>query len=286
MTSLATTQAPRTRGLTIAHLTDLGPADARAFDHAVALALASQSALASVHANDEPGALERMPAAHRELARWGKLPACAAPGDEETLGMRHTRLLENCCDDVVDSLLTAVARLKPDLLIASTHVRDGAGRILAESVAEPLARQVAAPTLLLPAGARCFVSAERGTLSLSRILVAAGDERAAELGLSRALWFADVAGVRALEVELLHVGSGAPPAAPPPVLRADTRVLMRHIELGSLEQDLAVRAQVWPAELIVMATRGHDSLRDFLLGSHAERTLHRAPCPLLSVPLV
>jgi nucleotide-binding universal stress UspA family protein len=286
MTTPSSTTSSRTRALTIAHVTDLDPSDAPAFDHALAFALASQSALVSIHANDDPSVVERLPAAHRVLARWGKLSAAAGPGDEAALGMRHSRLVENCCDDVVDTLLTVLARIQPDLLVAATSARDTARRVLAGSVAEPLARQVAAPTLLLPAGTQGFVSADHGTLSLSRILVAAGDAAATEVGLTRALWLADVAGAGALEVELCHVGAGALPAVPPSVARADTLVRAHRIEQGSLEEALAERAETCPAELIVMATRGHDSLRDFLLGSHAERTLHRASCPVLSVPLV
>ncbi|MCZ7685014.1 MAG: universal stress protein [Sandaracinaceae bacterium] len=34
-----------------------------------------------------------------------------------------------------------------------------------------------------------------------------------------------------------------------------------------------------------MATRGQDSLRDALLGTHTERVMRIARCPVLSVPI-
>jgi nucleotide-binding universal stress UspA family protein len=46
--------------------------------------------------------------------------------------------------------------------------------------------------------------------------------------------------------------------------------------------DCIVRtAAVERADLVVMATRGHDSLSDRVLGSNTDRTLRHAPCPVL-----
>jgi nucleotide-binding universal stress UspA family protein len=37
------------------------------------------------------------------------------------------------------------------------------------------------------------------------------------------------------------------------------------------------------ADLIVMSSRGHDSLGDHILGSTTDRVLRHAPCPVLVV---
>jgi universal stress protein A len=46
---------------------------------------------------------------------------------------------------------------------------------------------------------------------------------------------------------------------------------------------IVAAAEEWGADLIAMGTRGHTGLEHVLLGSVAERTLHRAPCPVLTV---
>jgi nucleotide-binding universal stress UspA family protein len=46
---------------------------------------------------------------------------------------------------------------------------------------------------------------------------------------------------------------------------------------------IVAAAQQWGADLIVMGTRGHTGLEHVLLGSVAERTLHKAPCPVMTV---
>ena len=40
-------------------------------------------------------------------------------------------------------------------------------------------------------------------------------------------------------------------------------------------------ARLEKADLIVMSTRGHDSLSDRVMGSNTERVVRHAPCPVL-----
>jgi len=44
------------------------------------------------------------------------------------------------------------------------------------------------------------------------------------------------------------------------------------------------RAVAWPADLVVIGTHGFSGFDRLLLGSVAERVMHRAPCPVLTVP--
>jgi nucleotide-binding universal stress UspA family protein len=62
--------------------------------------------------------------------------------------------------------------------------------------------------------------------------------------------------------------------------RADVRV---HVVEGPATEIICEMAERLPAELIVMGTHGRDGLAHLLLGSVAERTLRRAPCPVLTV---
>jgi hypothetical protein len=47
--------------------------------------------------------------------------------------------------------------------------------------------------------------------------------------------------------------------------------------------DRAGVARTRDARLIAMVTRGHDQVGDVLLGSHTERVIREAGCPVLSV---
>jgi nucleotide-binding universal stress UspA family protein len=277
-------QTLRACGLTIVHTTDLRDGEHCAFTHAVALALRSKSKLVSIHANDDEAAHAHMPRAFELLARWGELPSDAAPDDEQKLGMRHECILDNCCDDPVDTLVRAVKNAQPQLVIGTTSGREGLARTMIGSVAEAIALHVGVPTLLMPVDCRPFVSEETGCVTLRRILVAAGDASAAQIGAQHALWLVDLLGACDVDIEVLHVEDGASVPVPSVADRAGVRL---HVETarGGIEAALLQRAQTWQADVIVMATRGHDSLRDVLLGSHAERVLRRAPCAVLSVPI-
>jgi nucleotide-binding universal stress UspA family protein len=48
---------------------------------------------------------------------------------------------------------------------------------------------------------------------------------------------------------------------------------------------LDVRAEM-EADLVVMTTSGHDSLRDALWGSTTEQVVRSARCPVCAVPMV
>jgi nucleotide-binding universal stress UspA family protein len=55
------------------------------------------------------------------------------------------------------------------------------------------------------------------------------------------------------------------------------------LRLGQPSQVIVDLAQALPADLVVVGTRGFTGLRHLLLGSTAQRVVHHAPCPVLSV---
>ena len=53
---------------------------------------------------------------------------------------------------------------------------------------------------------------------------------------------------------------------------------------GNVIDAILETARTEDADLIVMATDGRDGFLDAFRGSHSERVLRQAPCPLLAIP--
>jgi nucleotide-binding universal stress UspA family protein len=234
----------------IAHTTDLGGDDGPAFVHACALAAASGARLITIHGNPASADAGLLPDAAVLATRWSRRIA-------------HTRICHECCDDVADTVVDAVRQVDPQLVVAGTHARHGLAALLAGSVAEAVARNVATPTLIVPNHGRGFVDLATGVIDLGRVLVPAGDGVDAERGLAAARDFAALAGRPDADIVVLHVATA------------------HHIA-----DAIAHEAQERQACLIVMATHGHDSLYDMVRGSRTEHVVRDAGCPVLSVPFV
>src|SRR3954447_14933910 len=171
-----------------------------------------------------------------------------------------------------------------DLLVLATHAREGLARLLHGSIAEALARQVDGPSLLLPLGSRGFVDAATGTPRLKSILVPVDPATSPEAAVSLTLMMADALGCEDALAYTLHVGSpeGAPVVAVDARHEPRLRRLTGEGEVVPAILDAATRVD---ANLIVMATRGHDGLLDALRGSTTERVLHHAGRAVLAVPV-
>ena len=157
----------------IAHTTDLSGDDAAAFVHACALAAASKARLVTVHGNAPGLDANRLPDASVFGARWG-------------LPIDHDRMCHECCDDVTDTVLDAIRRIDPQLVVTGTHARHGISALLHASVSEAIARNVRVPTLFVQNQGRGFVDAATGALELRRVLVPAGTRDEAIAGLTAA----------------------------------------------------------------------------------------------------
>jgi len=225
----------------IAHTTDLSGDDGAAFVHAAALAAASGARLVTIHGNAPPEVASRLPAAAPLAARWSR-------------SIDHERRCHECCDDVTDTVLDALNRLEPELVIVGHHDRHGLRGFLHESVSEALARNLDVPTLVVPNKGRGFVDETSGAIDLALVVVPAGDAAAADTA-TRAAWrLAAIAGI------------------------APSDITMR------VGRDVAEAARDERPCLIVVTDTGHHGVLDALFGSHAEHVLHASACPVLVVP--
>jgi nucleotide-binding universal stress UspA family protein len=272
---------------------DLSIASDRALDHARFLAVRFGALLTLYHVVEAPPSLGQGP---------------SEPADEDwRRGAERVREHLDCLagrlpteiDIVVErdssphrALVARILATRPDLTVMATHGRDGVAHLLAGSVTETVLLQGRCPVL-------CVREPDHGVaLPYRRILVPTdlrpASRRAFPLAalLARsfesevlALHVAKVEAPRSL-VGVSHAVEGSPSEAE--VARfvehdfRDVRVTPR-VLLGSAWDGIVETARAERVDLIVMSTHGHDSLSDRLIGSHAERVVRHAPCPVLIV---
>ncbi|HSA79652.1 MAG TPA: universal stress protein, partial [Geminicoccaceae bacterium] len=88
---------------------------------------------------------------------------------------------------------------------------------------------------------------------------------------------------RPVALELLYVGS--PDDMPSlQVEQGSWSTVERTLCSGDVVAQILAAAERGAADLIVMATEGHQGFLDAIRGSTTERVLRQAPCPLLAVP--
>ena len=245
----------------IAHATDLTGDDGPAFLHAASLASTSRARLVTLYAGADGGA--RGPDVTGVAARWGR-----------TIMHEFRRVDRE--DDLADTIVEALRALQPELVVLGTHARHGIAALLHASVAEAIARNLDVPVLIVPNHARGFVD-QAGMLDVQRILVPAGNGNEARAGLAAAKKLLALTGDGAVPIELLHRG-----AIEPDLANIGARIV--RIE-GVLEDAIVEAAKIARPCIIVMPTHGHDGVNDVVLGSHTERVLRDAGCPVLAVPL-
>jgi nucleotide-binding universal stress UspA family protein len=243
----------------IAHASDLSGDDTSAFLHAAALT-GTGARLVTIHAGPE-GSVP--PMASQLATRWGRPIA-------------HELHRVELDDDVSDSLLQPLRRLEPVLVVVGTHARHGLAAWLHDSVGEAIARNLRVPVLVVPNQSRGFVDPDSGAVDLRKIIVPAGNAEDARKGVAAAHLLAGIAGSSA-EIEVVHAGSTDP--------ELEHLGLVIHRIDGALDDAIIATARARDACLVVMATRGHDAIGDVLRGTHTERVIRAAHCPVLSVPI-
>ncbi len=270
----------------VLHPTDFSPASNRAFAHALAIALLRQTELTLLHVGPEKGSKvdwAEFPPVRATMERWGLLEA-GSPRSAVFDEFR-TRVTKVAIPSRLPVFATAnFADQHPvDLLVLATEGRAGLSRWFNRSDAEAMARWSKTMTLFVPAEAkRGLVSLETGDLMLKNILVpvdAAPDCSAAVEFARRA---AEALGDDTVNITLCHAGDD--PAPWPPLTEGRGWHWRKEHVQGEPVNEILAAADRHAADLIVMATAGHEGVLDVLRGSTTEQVLRRAGCPLLAVP--
>ncbi len=265
---------------------DLHSGSDQVFAHALKLALCTGATLSAVHVRTDPDAVAdwtRAPSALQLLVAWGVLPPTATEADVAALEL-HVERDDRVSHNAELGLISAVIERLPNIIVLGTEARTGWQRLRDGSVAEAVARRSGAVTLFLPRDASGFVDPTTGAANIRRVLLPLGgkvtDMQHAVAVLEAML---DVLRVTTCTITRLHVGPGAMPALSLPERPGWTwETDMRN---GDVVDGIVDAMTGGPADLVVMGTRGHDSLADAIRGSKTEQVLRRATCPVLAVPL-
>lgn len=283
--TLISSDAPVPLFESILHPSDFSEASELAFAHALRLALAGRAKLELLHSH--PGLRDSrwqdFPAVRKTLERWGQLPEGSPRSAlRDFLGIQVDKVVSTHNTSPTEAILGYLLRGGVDLIVLGTQGRDGLPRWLHRSTAEPVARRSETSTLLVPQGARGFVSAQDGAVSLERILIPVDSEPAADAALASAASLGQLLDTP-VRATLLHVGeaSSVPTLEPP---RDDFVTWEFETRPGPVVDTILATATENAADLIVMPTAGHEGFLDALRGSTTERVLRRAPCAVLAVP--
>jgi nucleotide-binding universal stress UspA family protein len=270
-------------------LTDLSPGSETAFEHARFLAEWYQAELTVYHAVEtfEGDFPDITFGVAQELAQAAEKRAALL------LGRRRDGVRTRCSVKVEhvrsahDAVIEMVRGRRPDLTVMATHGRQGLPHFLLGSITEEVVQRVHTPVLCLREGE---------PRPYRRILVPTDLSLASRLAFPLAAFLARSFGAEVIGLHVvpaprastLGAAPGPPPAAPTEAAlwdfyRSDFAEVpvTAQVCVGAAWDRIVDTATVERADLIVMATRGHDSLSDRILGSHTERVLRQAPCPVL-----
>lgn len=265
------------------HPSDFTPASDVAFIHALKAALIAKAELTILHVSPK-SELEwtEFPGVRATLERWGLLPKNSSQKDVVKLGI-NVKKVQAKNDDPVESVTSYLHTHNTDLIVLVTDQQKGRVQWLSQSIAAPIARKARQMTLFIPKGVEGFVSAHDGSVSLKRILIPVAETPAAQPAVQAAARMAHRLNCPDGVFTLLHVGEKA---TMPEVQLPDVPGWRWTTEIrsGDVVDVINETASAVNAGLIVLTTEGRNGFLDALRGSHSERILQRAPCPLLAIP--
>jgi nucleotide-binding universal stress UspA family protein len=264
----------------ILHPTDFSEASRVAFAHALAIALVRRARLTLFHVEEDPHEVEwsKFPHVRETLERWGLLEQGSSRADVLRQLRVQVKKVTVRGGDVADAIADYLRDEPNDLIVLATQRQGwqqgpGAARV---------ARAAWVQALFVPEDRPGFVSPADGTLTLRRILVPIAEAPDPRYALEIAQRAAATFGEGRVEIRALHVGEKPLDVAlePDPAFRFETR-----LRAGDPVDEILAEAAEFAPDLMVMATDGRDGLLDVFRGSHTERILRQAPCPVATVPL-
>ncbi len=272
---------PETTLRRITHPTDFTRESEIAFNHALRVAVGTGAKLDLLHVAKSPQivAWEEFPNAPDTLARWNMETEEREDGFQVQRGSEYGR-------EPVLPILEHLDEYPADLIVLATHRREGLDRWLHREIAQKIARSRSVETLFVPSGAEGFVSPSTGSVTLRQIVVPVDWDPKPQAAVDATVNLATALGCAELAVTLLHVGGDRLDMPSLELPARDGWSFDERLEAGDgdVVDTILAMAKDRDADLIVMATQGHDGFLDALRGSTTERVLRQSKCPVLSVP--
>jgi nucleotide-binding universal stress UspA family protein len=276
---------------------DLTPASDRAFEHAALLAARFGARITLYHVVQTfPELASRAADPHhvgvRREIRDARESLERRLEGSDTLG----EILVETDESIQRALVRTLRARRPDLTVMSTHGRGWLAQLYTGSVAETAIDVARRPLLLVR-------EPEHGVaLPYRRILVPTDLSPASGRAFPMAAMLARTFGAEVIGLHVAKTPRGdhyfgtsgvtyeVESSMPSEQALADFMgsefvgvELTPRVLLGRSWDQILQSAKQEHADLIVMSTHGRDSLRDHVIGSHTERVMRHAPCPVLVV---
>jgi nucleotide-binding universal stress UspA family protein len=263
----------------ILHPTDFSDGSRVAFAHALAIALARKTKLTLLNAGGQATVedWQKFPPVRATLERWGLLEEGSSRGDVFAHLQVKVKKVAVDSGNPGRAILDYLGENPYSLIVLATEQRAGRPAFLEGSVAGRVARASRVNTLFIPGDCRGFVSPEDGKLSLRRSLVPVDHTPDPQPAIERATWAAHWLGIHPVAIHLLHVGLAMPEFELPADLNWTWETSLCQ---GDPVDEILAAARELPADLILMSTDGRDGFLDLFRGSHSERVVRAAPCPV------
>lgn len=278
---------------TILHPTDFSEQSMVAFSHALKLALEEKARLILMYVQEGNNTLlewEKFPKVRDTLQKWGLVEANVKRKDiYEKLGVDIQKVIGKG-ENIKDSVTGIVYEEKVDLIVLSTHGREGFPGWFNSSISESIARHSLVPTLFIPHSTKPFVNAENGELNLSTILIPIDHkpkpQRAVEFGIN----MGKIYGAGKSQINIMHViekkNNSAEEEIPEINIPKNEDCIVRtEVKNSSIIEEISRVANEINADLIVIPTEGRNGFLDAVFGSTSEQVLRHSNCPTLSIPV-
>lgn len=268
----------------VLHPTDFSEGDAGAFAHALRISEAAQGELSLLHVNraHETSRWSDFPSVRRMLEGWHRPLEADPAAPAEKSGFR-VKKVQRQSSDPSHAIADYAQHHDPDLVVLSTHQRQGFDRLLHPSMADAIASAVHTMALFVPRQCQGFISTETGRPRLATVLLPVDRSPNPQPAVEAALKLADLLQIPESRFCFLHAGK---PGHFPALNLPDRpgRVFERDTWDGSPVERILQVSEAQDVDLIVMATRGSHGVMDALRGSTTQRVIREAKCPVLAVP--